>query len=155
MQVTTNITRYFGYSIPEVGVPLVELAPGSIGIRNLMSEITNDIVELSQKLVPVATGRLKNSIKYSESYPVYSVSYNTQYALYTHEDLNKYHRGKTQAKYLEHAVIIVLKSQFVENGGRLPDFDVIFDYTQDYVKVSLIVKPDSTEGGSKSWKKFL
>jgi hypothetical protein len=60
----------------------------------------------SQKLVPVLTGELKGSGRIDP--PVIQgkkisvrISYNTEYAIYVHEDLEAFHPNGGQAKYLE------------------------------------------------------
>ena len=59
----------------------------------------------SQQLVPVDTARLARSAritKYRSGFVTeVEVSYDTPYAVFVHEDLTKYHKPPTQAKFLE------------------------------------------------------
>lgn len=60
------------------------------------------ILEASQKLVPVDTGRLKKSGHIEQnSEGTYSIVYDAPYALFVHEIMGNYHKPPTQAKYLE------------------------------------------------------
>lgn len=59
----------------------------------------------SVKICPIDTGRLRASRKVAISKDSKNVnlelSYNTEYALKVHEDLEAYHRPPTRAKFLE------------------------------------------------------
>jgi hypothetical protein len=77
-------------------------------INSIMSEVYSE----SQELVPVATGALKASGVFtpaqeetvSDELPEAVITYGNDsvpYAVYVHEELDKYHVAPTQAKYLE------------------------------------------------------
>jgi len=86
---------------------LANITRVSVKVKNhyseLEEEIVNDIYDDSQKLVPVATGRLKDSaiVEINKNEETSTISYNTKYAIYVHEDLNKTHLNGTTAKFLE------------------------------------------------------
>lgn len=67
-------------------------------------EVTEEIFQESQRLVPVDTGALKRSGKYEVQGKGFSasgvISYDTHYAVYVHEDLTKHHAPPTQAKFI-------------------------------------------------------
>jgi hypothetical protein len=63
------------------------------------------LLRQSQKLVPVDTGALRASAHVRQRGHGYNtvtyVVYLTDYAIYVHEDLTKYHKPPTQAKFVE------------------------------------------------------
>jgi len=72
--------------------------------RALFEEATM-IFNKSQELCPVDTNRLRLSGKVtvdktSEGFEA-AITYSTDYAIYVHEDMTKYHNPPTQAKFLE------------------------------------------------------
>jgi len=69
--------------------------------KNIEFQKIDDIYNESQELVPVATGKLKASGKKEYNREGGStVSYQTDYGLYVHEDLEKHHPNGI-AKFLE------------------------------------------------------
>lgn len=72
--------------------------------RALFEEATM-IFNKSQELCPIDTKRLRDSGRISidrtsEGFSA-AITYSTDYAIYVHEDLTKYHNPPTQAKFLE------------------------------------------------------
>ena len=63
------------------------------------------VLRASQQIVPVDTGTLKGSADTHFSGVGFdttgAISYNTDYAIYVHEDLDARHKAGKQAKYLE------------------------------------------------------
>lgn len=88
-------------------------------IRNIDSDdrdliykfVAEQILEVSQRLVPVDTGYLKSTGKIvKNSIGTYSVVYTAPYAVYVHEIIDNWHDFPTQAKFLEDAAWNVLSS---------------------------------------------
>lgn len=73
--------------------------------------VADQILEVSQRLVPVDTGFLKSTGKVvKNSIGTYSVVYTAPYAVYVHEIIDNRHKFPTQAKFLEDAAWTVLSS---------------------------------------------
>ena len=73
--------------------------------------VADKIFEVSQSLVPVDTGYLKDSGRVvKNSIGTYSVIYLAPYAVYVHEIIDNQHEFPTQAKFLEDAAWYVLSS---------------------------------------------
>ena len=88
-------------------------------IRNIESSerdaiykfVADQILDVSQRLVPVKTGFLKSTGKVvKNSIGTYSVVYTAPYASYVHEIIDNRHDFPTQAKFLEDAAWTVLGS---------------------------------------------
>lgn len=82
----------------------------------------NTAFNMSQGLVPVATGALKSSgrvdqPKYEGRQIVVDIAYGTPYALAVHENLESAHAAPTSAKYLEIPVV----QQTDGMGSRIAD----------------------------------
>lgn len=88
------------------------------------------ILEESQKLVPVETGRLLGSgfIEKNKNYSI--VGYETPYAVYVHEIKNNLHI-LGQAKYLEDAVIA-----YINKSNSNLSFKLVLDKDGVYVYIS-------------------
>lgn len=75
------------------------------GVERGIKRAARFLLRESLKIVPVDTGALKNSGRAtftgSGTETVGTVSYNTAYAVYVHEDLNARHAPGKTAKYLE------------------------------------------------------
>jgi len=74
-------------------------------LRRGMAKAGRFLLRESKKLVPVKTGRLKDSgkskvLNNSDKHPEYIVSFNKKYAIYVHENLHVFH-PIGQAKFLE------------------------------------------------------
>lgn len=67
------------------------------------------VFDESQRLVPVDTANLKSSGLVVNTGSGFAarviISYTTNYAIFVHEDLTKYHTPPTQAKFLSQAVL--------------------------------------------------
>lgn len=73
--------------------------------------VADQILEVSQRLVPVDTGYLKSTGRVvKNSIGTYSVIYTAPYAVYVHEIIDNQHKFPTQAKFLEDAAWFVLSS---------------------------------------------
>jgi len=74
-------------------------------VKNIMYREAQKIMNESVKICPVDTGRLRASRRVAiiegPGEIKAELSYNTEYALRVHEDLEAYHRPPTQAKFLE------------------------------------------------------
>jgi hypothetical protein len=74
-------------------------------VEKALFEEATIVLNMSQELVPVDTGRLRNTGRVTvEKVPngfSAAITYSTDYAIYVHEDLTKYHKFPTQAKFLE------------------------------------------------------
>jgi hypothetical protein len=84
-------------------------------LQQTFNEVMGDVFAESQSLVPVKTGALRNSGKIvskngfdATGAPEVSITYGddvVDYAVYVHEDLEKFHADPTQAKFLETALL--------------------------------------------------
>ncbi len=103
-----------GFGIKVTGLGKAQRFVGSQGAKTATAldialfEVTNDIFNESQRLVPVDKGMLRGSGSLTKESKLggteFFVTYGgpaAPYALYVHEDPNAKHNAPTQAKYLE------------------------------------------------------
>ena len=75
---------------------------GSLEKRENMHSALEIVLEEAQKNCPVDTGKLRDSGKITDSGTDYKIVFDTDYAIYVHEDLTKHH-DNGEAKFLEKA----------------------------------------------------
>jgi hypothetical protein len=82
----------------------------NITVQQAINDVMSQVFQESQRLVPVDTGMLRASGKFTHPQlganqpPQAEIEYGggaVDYALIVHEDLNARHKSPTQAKYLE------------------------------------------------------
>lgn len=91
--------------------------------KKFYRSIANKIFRISQTLVPVKNGNLKNSghIRINSD-GTYRIEYKQPYAIFVHEVLSNRHESPTQAKYLEDAGYIALAQIYEQTGDIKPAF---------------------------------
>lgn len=81
----------------------------AVGASRGLRKAAAFVLRESQKIVPVDTGALRASgrvVVEGEGFGTRcTVSYNTDYAIYVHEDLNAAHRPGKTAKYLVRVIV--------------------------------------------------
>lgn len=119
-----------------------------------INEIGKETYNLSKSLVPVDTGRLRDSAKFSFSGSAVSISYNTPYASYVHEIMYYQHKAPTQAKYLTDAFLIVMYNLVTRYGKmNIPDFYIGIELSvEEGVKLRI---SKERYGGMITWRKWV
>lgn len=92
------------------------------------------IFKLSQKWVPVKTGRLKKSAALEFIGGTWQISYQTPYAVFVHELMGNKHAPPTQAKYLEEA------AYYVNSYLNAEGYRILFKMEMDRTEVRLILR---------------
>jgi len=112
-----NIPVRIEIEVSEIGPALKEIEEA---VERAVEKAVNDFADLvlarSQVYVPVDTGQLKKSGNIARESGEVRVSYQTDYAVYVHEDETKFHNPPTRAKYLSLAL-----------EESLPEFDGLLD----------------------------
>lgn len=102
--------------------------------HEILSALIDDIYKMSQLYVPVDTGYLKNHVRITKKPTEYSIIYESSYAVYVHEIINRSsgkhveHTEPTRAKFLDDAVIETLQTNkdfLIENSANFSIYTVI------------------------------
>jgi hypothetical protein len=89
-------------------------------VNEQLKKTGEDILMKSKELAPVATGEMIKETEVAVNDNRVEVRYNTDYSLYVHEDLEKFHpNGKT--KFLETATFDSSKNHFREMAKEIGD----------------------------------
>ena len=135
---------------------LILSAIGEDGFYEFLKGVAKDTFYLSQQLVPVDTGKLKNSGDLKISPYDFTIEYNTSYAGYVHEIIdNNYKHG--QSKFLQDAFAQVMLNLISTYGEQnIPDFDVSMVIgVEEGVKLIIMNNKGKKSSQGMSWRRFL